>query len=236
MRDSRDFNVINIAEAIIKQKKDFIPLDYNKENLWKLFKQNFKTLFNKDFIETEDSIYNVSVLFYYFLRSDDFFKHKSLRANLSKPSFQKGLLLIGGYGIGKTNNMKTFERCFAELNNNRFKMHSTNHLVQEFESCSTPIDKADFFLRLKRGIQCYDDLTSERLASNFGKHNIMKEIFEERYMQNRLTHITMNYKSGSNLDVETTLNFLGEIYGDRFYDRIFEMFNIVELKGKSLRL
>lgn len=206
-----------------------------KEDLWKLFKAKFTQLTGKTFIETEESIKNVSALFFYFLRDDKFMKHPNVRADLSIPSFDKGLLIISGYGVGKTDNMKALEQCFMYLPAHRFKVFSTNALVQEFENCETPSDKNAFYNNMNRGVNLYDDLTTERDASNYGQVNLLKEILEERYMRGKLTHATANYKVGSENNVEKTIEFIGERYDSRVYDRIFEMFNIVIFSGKSMR-
>jgi DNA replication protein DnaC len=54
-------------------------------------------------------------------------------------------------------------------------------------------------------------------------------------MRGKLTHATANYKVGSENNVEKTIEFIGERYDSRVYDRIFEMFNIVIFSGKSMR-
>jgi len=207
----------------------------NKKNLWRIFKRFFKIVACKNFEETEESLKNISALFFYFLKNEDFLNHPNVRADLSKPNFDKGILIIGGYGVGKTNCMKALELSFKYLKTNRFKIYSTNEVVQNFEICSTPYDKENFYHRMNLGADLYDDLTTEKLASNFGHINIMKEILEERYNRKKLTHAITNFKDGYDNDVEAALEHLGEVYGSRFYDRIFDMFNIVVFTGKSYR-
>jgi DNA replication protein DnaC len=48
------------------------------------------------------------------------------------------------------------------------------------------------------GVRYFDDLKTERIASNYGKVNIFKDILEERYNRNAKTHITCNFKDGFN--------------------------------------
>ena len=61
---------------------------------------------------------------------------------------------------------------------------------------------------------------------------IFKDILEKRYSNNAKTMVSMNYSGNS---VEDTLDAISIKYGERVYDRIFEMFNIIDLHGKSLR-
>jgi len=95
------------------------------------------------------------------------------------------------------------------------------------------------------GDRYFDDIKTERHASNYGKVNLFKDILENRY-NNRVqivkgvtkinkTFGTCNYKEGYEGNTEVALEEFGEMYGGRIYDRLFEMFNIIEFKGKSFR-
>ena len=73
---------------------------------------------------------------------------------------------------------------------------------------------------------------AEEKANNYGKIELFKQIFEKRYSNRTKTIISLNYVGDT---VESTLEAFAERYGERNYDRIFEMYNIIELKGESLR-
>lgn len=216
-------------ESILKRP------EFVKSVLWKRFLYFFEHLTNTPFQLNDDSIKNVSLLFQYFLKDERFFSNSCLRPNLSNPSFKKGLLIIGGYGIGKTKIMLAMEQALLSFGTRGFKFYSANGVVQKFESCSLPNDKSDFHRRMNAGINLFDDITAERIANNFGHINILREVLEQRYAHGKLTHAILNYKEGFEGNVEEALKLLNEKYGNRFYDRIFEMFNIVEFTGKSLR-
>jgi len=234
----------NIIESILEQanplgvnldvKKNVFILPTKKE-LWETFKYYFFNLNGKGFIENNQTVENVRTLFYYFLKDEMFFQCPNLIGELSIPSFDKGLLIIGGFGIGKTAYMKAFEKCFEKYSPHRFKIYSTNDVVTMFESCDRFDDRNTFFDKMSLGKLLFDDFNSERLANNFGKVDLLKEIIEKRYMNQKLTHITCNYADGFDMDVEKTLKEFAERYGSRVYDRLFEMFNIVTFSGKSLR-
>ncbi|OIQ22174.1 MAG: hypothetical protein BM557_02020 [Flavobacterium sp. MedPE-SWcel] len=100
----------------------------------------------------------------------------------------------------------------------------------------------DFETLMWKGSRYFDDLKTERIASNYGKVNIFKELLEERYnrvdpkTKKRLkTFVTCNFKEGFEDNLEKAVDEFGEKYGSRVWDRMFEMFNIIEFKGKSFR-
>ncbi|WP_053970844.1 hypothetical protein [Mangrovimonas sp. ST2L15] len=215
-------------ENILKQHQ------IGKTQLWEKFIDQFARIHGKEFIYEEQTIENFMPIFYYFLRDPRFFDCSALKGDLSIPSFNKGLLIIGGFGVGKTDIMKTFETLFKRFDGLRYKMFSTPSVVNTFESCGTPEDKSAFFKNMKTGTILLDDLSSEEIASNYGKTDIMKRVILERYDSRLLTHMICNF-SNLEMDVVQTLQDLGDRYGSRVYDRLFEMFNIIVFKGKSFR-
>jgi len=225
-------------QLVKKGKRGFSKDSKNwdcKKSFWKFFKKNFAELNGKALVVTNEFLENAKPLFYYFLGFDDFFKCSRLCEDISEPKFEKGLLIIGGCGVGKTVIMRTFEKCYKYDHKNRFKMFTANEIVNMYEKCTTQYDKDAFFKRMKSGTICIDDLFTERVANNFGKVDVLKEILEERYALGKKTYITCNYADGFDGDVEATLQVFARRYGNRVYDRFFEMFNIIEFKGKSQR-
>ncbi|MGY0391685.1 hypothetical protein ACW5R3_03855 [Bizionia sp. KMM 8389] len=223
-----------------KQKSDktfsvepSIPI-LSKQELWEYFCNQFYWMYGKSFIKNDDTLENLKVLFYYFLNSSEFFESNNLVTGLNEPDLNKGLLMIGGVGTGKTAYLKCFEAIFKPVSSLRFKCYSAKKLVREFEKCATPIDKDYFFNDINRKRIFIDDIGSEKDASNYGLFNVVGDILSERYENKQKTFITTNFVS-SNHSVEETLNGLGERYGHRVYDRLFEMFNIVIFTGQSLR-
>ena len=222
------------TEFAIKEYHMENPFRPTKEQLWKLFQNEFKLSTGKELIVNEETIKNFKTLIHYFLMDDEFFKSENLHS-MSSPSFDKGLFIVSGYGTGKTAYMKSLEQCCMKLRWNPFKLYSTNQIVIDYESCAQPLDKGEFFKKMKRGAICFDDLGTERVANNYGGVNLLKEILEERYSANKITHITCNYIEGDNNNVDATMMHLGETYGGRIHDRFFDMFNVVVFKGKSMR-
>lgn len=81
---------------------------------------------------------------------------------------------------------------------------------------------------ITRPIIIIDDLGSEpTMANNFGNQvNIMKLIFEERYLRGNITYFTSNLP----------MKIINEKYGERVNDRILEDTTIIEMTGTNWRL
>lgn len=208
----------------------------NAKKLWELFKANFQEVNKRPFVKIEGvTIKNLEPLIYYFSKDDRFFECENLNKELSIPSFDKGLLIIGNFGNGKTSTMKVFESIFKRVPEVGFKGFSANEVVTMFEKCSSDTDRDEFEQIMWRGTRYFDDLKTERIASNFGKVNIFKEILEERYNRKAKTYVTCNFKKDFPDDLNAAIDEFEDKYEGRVFDRVFEMFNIIEFKGKSFR-
>lgn len=231
--------ILKSAEYFEKifQVKEKTDVSLNSRELWLLFKKHFQLIHGKPFVKTPETIQNLEPILYYFAKDERFFECANL-TRLSEPSFDKGLLIIGAFGNGKTSVMKVFESIFRGIKGTGFKGYSANEVVTMFEKISNEDNECtrkEFETIMFNGIRYFDDLKTERIASNYGKVNIFKDILEERYNRNSKTHITCNFKEGFNGNIKVGIDEFGEKYGGRVYDRVFEMFNIVEFKGKSFR-
>lgn len=229
-------NAFDYFDKVLQPKNE--KLNITAKNLWEAFKLNFQAVNDRPFIKIEGiTIKNLEPLIYYFSKDKRFFDCENL-SKLSEPSFEKGLLIIGTFGNGKTSTMKVFEHIFRSVPGYEFKGYSANETVLKFEKCTgdeADVLRTEFEKTMYCGKRYFDDLKTERIASNFGKVNIFKEILEERYNRKAMTYVTCNFKEGFDGDLETAVDEFGEKYGARVYDRMFEMFNIIEFKGKSFR-
>lgn len=233
-------NLKNYLQSVRKPQPK-VEISFTALELWKLFIKNFEKVNGKPFIGIGGkdglTIKNLEPLLYYFSKDDRFFKCENL-SRLSVPSFDKGLLIIGNYGNGKTSTMKVFEHIFKGVPGYTFNGYTTNEAVTMFEKCigdKKDILRTEFEQRMWYGTRYFDDLKTERIASNFGMVNIFREILEERSSRKSKTYCTMNFKNGFKDNIEEAVFELSEKYGERVYDRAFEMFNIIEFKGDSFR-
>ncbi|GAA4235707.1 hypothetical protein GCM10022291_18330 [Postechiella marina] len=223
----------NTKQSSIETKRQH---PYSKVDLWKAFQKEYLILHSKTFLYNDDNVIkNIKPLFCYFLESDAFFECRHLRTDISAPSFKKGLLLFGNVGVGKSHIMQTFQSLFAKYQPHRFTMTPTHEVVDKYEATKSPEDRNHFYKTFTNGTILFDDLNSEKVANNFGHVNIMKEVILRRCTLNKKTHLIMNPLPGFEDDTNGSLLKLGDNYDQRMVDRFYEMFNIIELKGKSMR-
>lgn len=218
-------------------KTEIKTLEFSSKQLWEAFRLKFAQLHGKPFVKTAESVKNLEPLIYYFSKDNRFFECENLH-KISKPSFEKGLLIVGGYGNGKTSVMRVFESIFKPFKTHTFKGYTANEVVVMFEKCTgdkSEILRTEFEQAMFKGIRYFDDVKTERIASNFGKVNIFKDILESRYNNGAKTFLTCNYAESDFGNLEIALEEFGVKYGGRIYDRIFEMFNVIEFKGGSFR-
>ena len=201
-----------------------LPFDWLQRMFMKCWKINEGT----DLIFTQETKPIYRALTQYFARSEEFEKTDIIQ---NIPKLKKGLLIIGDYGCGKTSMLRAFQMVGKALLPETilwFPSVSCNALVMEFEAMdsSDKSAKKHFFKKYnKADVMYFDDFGTESNASNFGIKNLMKDILEERYANKKRTFLT------SNLSLEE----IKEKYGDRIFDRLQEMFNIIQMPGDSFR-
>lgn len=236
----------------------------NYKNLSYGFLQAFETLHAKKFELTKDSILNIRSVVQYFANDQAFFESERLIKQIDDreliPSFQKGILLVGDFGNGKSSIMQTFEHL---INHNykiavenrwnnvnewarlRFKFKSCRAIASEYEFQSKEDSKQAFLNKYSKSDYCYDDITKEQIASNYGLKNVVQVILENRYDDifikikedrkvNR-THGTLNYHKDYPGNLKIAIQSLGLKYEPHMYDRALQIFNIIEFQGKSFR-
>lgn len=225
--------------ATSKRNRDKIII--TKKLLWKNFLPFYHHTANKPFDQTPAALSNIGPIINYFAQDPDFFNSPNLIKRVGnselKPNFNKGLLIIGNYGNGKTTVMRALSKMFDHFQMPmRFRSVNAHEIVTQYETLSSPGDKDLFFERYKCAGLHIDDVKKEEKASNYGKVEIIRSILEKRYDSNSKTFLTCNYREGdSNENVADGLLEFGERYGEHIYDRLFEMFNIIQFTGQSFR-
>ena len=149
----------------------------------------------------------------------------------------KGIYLFGGFGLGKTLLMHTFQE-FTKLVEDRlkkadvyftkrsFKFNPCKDIAMEIQRTA----KTDSLNQYMTEIRCFDDLGNEDEKKIYGNDvNSMAEILLARYNRyqsgGEITHVTSNVAPHE----------CSEVYGDRVGSRMFEMFNHVYLDGSDKR-
>ena len=142
----------------------------------------------------------------------------------NRVSLQKGILLIGGYGTGKSTIITAFQRVgFPD---------------KEFKSKSCPSISESWNFKDKQYFSdnWYFDEFGHETEGQFAKKDsvpAMAKILEERYYQR---HFTKSTNTGFTiLSTNLTMQDIAKKYGERLADRIRDMFNVMLLLGDSFR-
>jgi len=193
------------------------PIQYRTHTAAEYFDQ-----FNSKYQVDESNATQVMRLCQYFSKDEKF-----------AGDLTKGIILVGGVGVGKTTIMEFF------MKNQRasYRVISCRDVEQKFSEegsidCFTSNPKiainSDPFGHQVIGF-CFDDMGTESNAKNYGREkNIMADIILNRYdahLDRITTHVTTNL----------TLDEIATQYGSRVYDRMKEMFNIIAFDNAKSR-
>ena len=173
-------------------------------------------------LHEEDSAI-INTLFSYFLK--DQFTAAMLNINLNK-----GILLLGPVGCGKTSLMRLM--AYVCRPKERHIMKPCREVSYEFIN-----EGYEVIHRYSRGLAsrydtrvfCFDDLGTEKSLKYYGNEcNVMAEILLSRYdqfvMRGLVTHLTTNLNAS---EIEAA-------YGVRVRSRLREMFNLVGFEKGSV--
>lgn len=237
----KEFETIKPPDDLSKPKNKRDKLKITKELLWKHFLVFYKIQTKNSFEQTPEAVANIAPIIKYFIGDASFANSDNLVKQVGRsqlqPSLEKGLLIIGNYGNGKTTIMRTLSKmlCHYQLPMS-FKSVNCHDLVTEYESIQNVGDKYLFYERYKCRALHLDDVKKEHTANNYGKVDLVRSILEKRYDLDLKTFVTCNYREGDGSEnVADGLKEFGERYGEHIYDRLFKMFNIIQFKGSSFR-
>lgn len=135
----------------------------------------------------------------------------------------KGIMIKGGKGTGKTTLVKSFQRLFKSLHQS-FAFQTAQTIALDFASNG----EVDFWLRDKT--MAIDEIGREEKAKYFGNGlSVIGYILHERYSIWQSKGITTIVTT--NLDSDE----IEDMYGEIIRDRCKEMFNHIVLDGDSRR-
>jgi DNA replication protein DnaC len=162
------------------------------------------------FIADGNASYLFNYLFKYLTEDENF-----------EGDLDKGILLVGNYGVGKTLIMTAFCNMVTSLGNKRISVIHSKKLIIDIGRNERS------FQNYSKGILCIDDLGKEPTTiNNFGTvTNPMEDLITARYENNALTFAT------GNLSMES----YERNYGGSISDRMKAMFNVISITGKSKR-
>lgn len=169
---------------------------------------------------------------FYLLTGNDQVKEFGLKKD-------KGALLLGHLGVGKTMMMRVMQILFKDTPR-RFKWVSCLTFKDLLEEGMSAVEiKSLYGKGLKQDLYIDDLGLGQVDYKSFGNvTNIIAEILFERdelfVLENILTHLSSNIPTTVPLEQHDKKS-LEKLYGDRILDRIKQMCNLIEWKGKSLR-
>lgn len=193
------------------------------------------TLFDGKFMLDEHNMVVFDLLCCYFSNDKNFISIAS-DLKVSDPSLEKGILLAGNFGTGKTWMMSLFRK------NNR-QVYHTEHAkelailykkggeeaIERFKNKhKNPVNDPSVFYQAYAGL-CIEDIGSEDVKGNFGDYSlVVGDIIEARYVNGCMRgwfHGTTNLTSEN----------LKNKYSPRVTSRLRESVNFIELGGPDRR-
>jgi len=149
----------------------------------------------------------------------------------------KGVLVVGGIGAGKTAMMRIMQRLFKDTER-KFLWINAYDLKDMAEVYTTSEIKMSYGSDLKCDLYI-DDIGFSMDVKRYGNTvNIITEILMERYElfinSGFRTHLSSNIPTFLKNNTEK-IPTLENVYGERVLDRIREMCDLITFKGESKR-
>lgn len=149
----------------------------------------------------------------------------------------KGIYLYGDIGTGKSYLFEILEKIYLKTKNSKLRFKKTNTIslidcvrAELSRSSKLSINDESLYTRYTYGTVYFDDLGAETVINHFGNQiDVMSDILQLRY--SHLNRTNCRTFISSNLCPKQ----VKERYGERLYDRLYEMFNFIELEGKTRR-
>ncbi len=141
------------------------------------------------------------------------------------PKYRTGFMLQGCPGNGKTTLLRAVADIYQRYDGNVFFCNA-EFFVDQYRAWEN--DRNSLYEEYKKSRYLFlDDLGTEPIKCNiYGtEHFPIQRLIEYRYSKQLPTFITTNYSDG----------MLNDRYGNRFFDRLEEMFTILRFSGKSFR-
>lgn len=141
---------------------------------------------------------------------------------------ERGLLVLGGFGVGKTAAMEICSiYSLIKQNNKYFALYDSDTIIDRFSN-NGRVSIREF--------DNWGDICIDELGEDTGKHiyygspdDPVEVLISRRYNQFKSNGFRLH--GISNLDV----NMLQNRFSPKIYDRMCEMFNLLVLEGSSWR-
>ena len=201
-----------------------IKTQYNYDEAWQWLQQKGNEVHGKKFQLHQEDKPTIYLLLCYFLQDE-------LAASQLNIDLQKGVLLTGPVGCGKTT-LINLMKYFIQNQSQKFITKPCRDISFEFMQDGFEVihrySKLPSFSGVGGGCFCFDDLGVESSLKYYGNEcNVMAEILLTRYdlfiSKKLITHLTTNLSASE----------IEEIYGNRIRSRLREMFNLIAFDKES---
>lgn len=151
----------------------------------------------------------------------------------------KGVMLIGSVGVGKSMLMKIMQKLFRE-SRREFKWLNCREIIDLLEIYSVLEIKEFYGKSLKMDLYIDDIGVGNSIHNKYGNTtNIIADILMERselfVIEGFKTHVSSNKPTALNKEEYPNIVTLETLYGDRIIDRLNQMCEKIVWKGDSLR-
>lgn len=225
------------------ERRMFLTQKTNYHLVKGLMMMRAKNKFDPELVLDEHNEIVFELLCRYFGNDKDFVS-LAMAADIGDPSLEKGIMLCGIFGVGKTWMMELFRSnqrmCYQVMNAKDiaedYRTFKVDPKSKDYEDPlhkylvdkKNAVEDPSVFYQTHLGL-CIDDIGTEDVKNNFGnKKNVIGDIIELRY-QDKL--YGKNFHATTNLTVEQ----LDQYYGGRVRSRLRQMFNFIELGGNDRR-
>lgn len=206
---------------------------FEQTRAFMLYRAN--NIFEKPFVIDEKNTAVFDLLCYYFSADEKFVSYAE-NIGIINPSLDKGILLCGNYGVGKTWLMKLFQKNQRQV----YHIHNAKEVADLYQSEGDESIQ-DYLQKHKNAFNdpgvfyqqfaalCIDDIGAEDKKNNYGnKRNVIGDIIEMRYHKQLMG---IWFHGSTNL----TSAQIKEYYGGRVISRLRETVNFIELGGNDRR-
>ncbi|HLV63632.1 hypothetical protein [Galbibacter sp.] len=204
-----------------------ITTDQFKQLFWKEGKRYYARE-KRRFVVDENNKLFLDLICRYFSSDLSFEK-------MTNGELRKGLLVYGNCGTGKSSMFDIVQRVSLKYNIKHlyFTNISVHDIVSQFNKESKQnklVGGESVIEKYSRGPVHFDDLGTEKLVQSWGiKENLFDRLLQIRYNEFKA--------KGTKTFVTTNLSIreLQDNYSEQVNDRLYQMFNFLELNGNSRR-
>ena len=230
------FQELNNKPESIKIKNMTLPVEWLKKEFYKAAKAYYLKE-RRAFVVDDENRHILDILCRYFANDPSF------EEVVENGQLQKGIMLVGNCGVGKTSFFEIMQSIGREHNipqlwfTNVSCLTITTRFNKENKKTNFSGGGESVIENYSKGKVYFDDLGSEPIVNDFGiKKELMREILEMRY--NRFKAMGTKTFCSTNLTIpELVKKYDGDAKENhkRIDDRIYHMFNVIPLYGKTRR-